>query len=1121
MKLSCFLFVFAVFATAVFAQNFGDITGTVTDGTGAVVTGATITVTNTGTNQTRSSVTNDSGAYSIPYLVPGNYNVKASNPGFKVETRKGVDLKVGDVARIDFKLELGEISQQIEVTGGAPQLATESVALGSVIETKQIVDLPLNGRDYLSLVALSPNVVAEAPATGGGGLQGGVRAQTAISIAGQRLEFNHYTLDGVENTDPNFNSYIIHPSVDALQEFKVQTGIYSAEFGKGASQINVTTLSGTNQYHLAAFEFLRNSYFDAKEWEQVGNKNPFRRNDYGFTLNGPVQIPKLFNGRDRVFFMSNFEQLRDRLTTQVTSSVATQAMRNGDFSAPGIPVIYDPLTRYSAGGATPFPGNVIPMSRFSPQALTLLNYYPSPTTPGNNILRNYVRQAQVPTDSDQFNQRLDYVESNKSSWFGRYSWGSDFYSPAATFLTDSSQATTLVRQAVISNTRILSPTLVNEARFAWDQFHNDLDGYFANKTNIQSTLNIQGLFAPSPLAYGVPAIGLGGGIAGFGGVTPWITRNDTFQWTDNLSIIRGKHSIKIGGEIRRDRYNQYGNQKATGEFDFDGQSTNNPANPNATGQIFADFLLGLPSQAYRVVAMADGLLRRTSYAAYVQDDYKVTSKITLNLGLRYEFAPPWHDKYRGLINAQVFSTGAGPNGAYLLPNAPSPILTRPGSGGFYDGLNFQYAQGQPVQAGDQYMGNSLVNPDYKNFGPRIGVAWAPTSKWNVRAGFGIFYVQDIGNAVFDMSRNLAGRDGNIIGPTQRNQLLSAPWAAEAANARCPGWTGTCLAAPQILANYQGNRTPYVEQYMLNIQRELTQNLVIEAGYLGNEGHHLDRFVIINQAIPKSGPTDNSAIAARRPFPSFGPIQEVESVVNSNYNALDVKLTQRFSKGLTYMVGYTWSKAIDDGSAIRNNSGDTLWPTNSYNLHAERGLSQFDVPRRFVGSFVYELPVGPGKPLLNGGVASRVLGGWQIGGILTLSDGTPFNVSQLGDTASLGTLGNQPDATGISPIPTHRTAQMFWNIAAINVTSPALSYRPGNMGRNTLFTPGTQDLNASLVKNFKIHERHTINFRFEAFNALNHPNWVTPSADARNAATFSVVTAAKSMRQLQLALKYVF
>ncbi|MGI8992188.1 MAG: carboxypeptidase regulatory-like domain-containing protein, partial [Bryobacteraceae bacterium] len=473
------LFAFAIVTLR--AQNFGELTGTVSDATGAVVAGASVTAVNTGTSQARQATTNDTGNYSAPYLVPGNYDLRVEHPGFKTATRKAVALDVGAVLRIDVSLEIGEANQQVEVISAAPLLTTESTALGTVIDNKRIVDLPLNGRDYLQLVTLSPNVTTEGGAGGASGLQGGARSATSLSIAGQRLEFNRYTLDGVENTDPNFNSYIIHPSVDAVQEFKVLTGVYSAEFGRGASQINATTKSGTNEYHGTAFEFLRNSALDARQWGQgETRKNPFRRNDYGFTLGGPIRIPKIFNGKDRLFFLSNWEELRDRLTTQVTASVPTAAMRMGDFSGQNRQ-IFDPLTRvFNAAGvavsASPFPGNMIPASRFSPAALKLLAYYPLPTVPGNNLNRNYVRNALTPTDTDQFNQRIDWNQNPKSNWFGRFSWGNDFQAPAATFQTDGSHTATTVRQAMISNTRILSNSTVNEARFAWNQFNNDLVG---------------------------------------------------------------------------------------------------------------------------------------------------------------------------------------------------------------------------------------------------------------------------------------------------------------------------------------------------------------------------------------------------------------------------------------------------------------------------------------------------------------------------------------------------------------------------------------------------------------------------------------------------------------------
>jgi hypothetical protein len=1105
------------------AQNSGEITGAVTDSTGAAIAGATVTVKALATGQTRRVVTNETGAYSAPFLVPGLYDVSAERSGFKVATRKSVELEVGAVARIDFNLEVGEVSQSVEVTGGAPLLATETTTLGTVIENKRIVELPLNGRNYLQLVTLSPNVTTEG-GSGGAYSLGGLRAQTSLSIAGQRLEFNRYTLDGVENTDPNWNSWIIGPSVDAIQEFKVQTGVYSAEFGRGSSQINVTTKPGSNGYYGTAFEFLRNSALDARQWLQSqGSKNPFRRNQYGFTLGGPISIPKIFSGKDKLFFMSNLEELRDRLTTQTSSSVATNAMRSGDFSGSGRN-IFDPLTRVfnSAGiavSATQFPGNVIPQSRISPVAVKLLQYFPAPNQPGTSLVRNYLRNASQPTDSTQFNQRVDWIENSKSSWFGRFSWADDFQQAAATYLTDTMHVATLARQAMLSNTRILSASTVNEARFAWNQFNNDLSGYFANTQDIQGSLGANGLFAPSPLGYGVPAIDLGQGINSFGGVTPWIARDDTFQFMDNLSLIRGRHSLKFGGEIRRDRYNEFGNSKITGEFLFDGQSTFDPANRNATGFIFADFMLGVPAQSARSIAMADALLRRSSYFVYAQDDWRITPKLTLNLGLRYENARPWYDKYRGIMNVQLFGPGVDNNG--IIPNAKAPILTRPGSGDFYQGLNFHFADGQATQAGDQYMGRSLVNPDNNNFAPRLGLAYSPTRRWTIRAGIGVFYVQDTANPTFDMARNQAGRDIFIASNEQRTAVLSDPWALERASASCTGWTGTCLVTPQVLGNIQATRTPYVDQWMANIQRELTGNLVLEVGYLGNEGHKLERFRLYNQPIVKTGPTDTRTVAQRTPWPSYGRLQEVDGNDNSSYHALSAKLTQRLTKGLTYLVGFTWSKAIDDGSAIRTNSGDTLWPSNSYNLGAERGLSQFDVGRRFVASFVYELPFGKGKPLASQGPVAAIVGGWQVGGVVTLADGTPINVAQLGDTAGLNTLGNQPDATGVSPFVSSPTTQRFWNIAAFNYTNPDLSWRPGNMGRNTLFTPGTRGADLSLARNIRIHEKHQLQVRFEAFNAANHPNWNAPGSDARSASTFGVITSAKTMRSLQFALKYSF
>src|SRR5436190_1241446 len=600
------LLLFALVAPSLLAQNFGEITGAVTDGTGAVMPGVVVTVINPATNQMRSATTNEAGIYSVPSLVPGLYEVRAENTGFKSGVRRGVELEVGAVARINFAMEVGDVRQQVEVTAGAPLLATETTALGTVIENKRIVELPLNGRNALQLIALSSNVTTEGGAGGSGGLQGGARSAASFSIAGQRLEFNRYSLDGIENTDPNFNSYIINPSVDALQEFKVQTGVYSAEFGRATSQISATTRSGANQFHGTAFEFLRNSVLDAREWRQVDQrKNPFRRNQYGFTLGGRV-IP------NKVFFLANFEQTRDRKTLQRENSVATNKMRAGDFSGAGVNrVIYDPLTRVyttneqglaRAVSAQPFPGNIIPRDRFNPVSLKLFEFYPAPTVAGDVLNRNYIFNAPRKQDADQFNLRTDWAQSSRSNWFARYSSGGELAEDTPPFPTEGNRTQTNVRQALISNTLLFGAATVHDARFGWNNFANDRVGKYAYERNIQSELGIVGLTASHPAFYGIPAITLGNGVSSFGGGDPWVARNHTFQFVDSIAMVRGRHSLKAGFEIRRDRYNNFGNQKAPGEFIFTGQATFDPANRNATGFSFADFLIGETNQSARALA---------------------------------------------------------------------------------------------------------------------------------------------------------------------------------------------------------------------------------------------------------------------------------------------------------------------------------------------------------------------------------------------------------------------------------------------------------------------------------------------------------------------------------------
>ena len=1130
----CFL---AVSVVDLRAQNYGEINGIVTDPTGAVVAGAHVTVTNTANNIARSVETNSSGNYTVPFLAPGVYDVQGEHAGFKLVRRASVQLEVGAIAKIDLALEVGTVNEVVAVTGTAALLTTEGTAVGTVIENRRIVDLPLNGRDYLQLIPLSPGVTAETPPSfTATGRQGGDRAQQNFSIAGQRLQFTHYTLDGIENMDPNWNLWIFRPSIDALQEFKVETGVYSAEYGHEPSQVNVTTKSGTNQYHGALFEFLRNSTLDARQWLQsTGSKNPFRRNQYGFELDGPISIPKLFSGKDRLFFMSNFEGLRDSNTLQQVASVATNRMRTGDFSASGR-VVFDPGTRVfttdpsgnvKAVSATPYPNDIIPASQFSPITQRLLQFYPAPTKPGDSILSNFIRQAYTPTNWDQFTQRIDFNESSKSFWFGRFGWDNEFTSTASLFPNQNEQYALTAYQIMLSNIRTFSPTMINEFRFGFNLLTSNATTSSAFKRNVTEELGMTGIFNNSPAAWGIPSVGLGNGLSGFGDPVdaPFLDHNADFQWIDNMSITRGNHAVRFGGEIRRMRVNEQGNIYNRTNQSFTGSATFDPASRLNTGYSFADILIGQLNAFNWAGALASVEFRSTPWSMYAEDVWKITPKLTLNYGLRYEVYPPYHDKYRGIMNAYFYDPGVGPNG--ILATTRQPILVRPGNGPFYDGTAARFIDAIQTATGSQLgqlgLPQATIQTDMNDFAPRIGLAYN-TGQWTFRTGFGVFYAHDVSNATQSaMDENLAGR-ANVNASVERpNAPTSNPLAPTVGQGTCTGWTGICQG-PQtrIYVVDPHLRTPYMEQWLFNVQRQLTNNVVLEVGYLGNQGHKLEIFRNYNEPVLRSGPSDASSLQQRRPWQNLGQIQSVNGVVSSNYNAMSTKLTQRLTKGLTSLVSFTWSRAIDDGSALRPSLLTNGSPLNWYNFTSNRGLSDFNVSRRLVTSVLYELPFGKGKSFGSNwpGFMDRIGGGWQLGSILTFADGTPINVGGIGDVTNTENS-SLPDATGISPFPSNQTAQQFWNIAAFNATNSQLNFRYGSTARNVLLTPGTVNWDFSAIKNTTILEHHLLQFRFEGYNFANHPNWLSPSTNVLAPSTFGVITAAKTMRQLQFALKYTF
>jgi hypothetical protein len=1088
------------------AQTFGEITGHITDSTGAAMPDAKITLTNAATNAVRAAVSTDSGNYTFPAVPPGAYNVRVERAAFKTAS-SNVQVQVQHTLRLDFVLQVGEVTQSIEVTASAQMLQAENVTLGTVVENKGVTELPLNGRNYLGLVALAANANTLSPISGqAAGRLGGERANQSIAVGGNRIMFDYFTLDGVSNTDPDFNTYVALPSVDAIQEFKVQTGVYPAEFGHQSTQINVVTKSGGNSYHGALFEFLRNDKLDAMPYSFTAThpkKSPFKWNDYGFEIDGPVRIPKIFDGRNRLFFMANDEWKTQRANSQSVYSVPTPAMFTGDFSAfPSI--IYDPTTKQ------PFEGNRIPPSLIDPISKKFLKYYVASNLPG--LANNYTQMNSSPNNRDAFTLRMDFVESAKSQWTGRYSWGDENQASTGISITGS-KIVTNYEQYLGTNTRTFSPTLVNEARFGYTRLSNSLGTRSAYDVDTVSDLGIPGLSPGDPVTWGVPMASFSGdGFTAIGDVQdgPYAIQDNTLQLVDNVSWIHGKHTMRFGFEFTRSNFNQVGNQFSRGQFVFQPNGTQSADKKG--GDAFAEFLLGDLWNSIVAVAIAKAEFQRNAWHAFVDDTYKVTPKLTLTLGLRYELTPPWVNQLNNQFSAYVpkilrVSRVADP--------ALIPFMMRQGD------CTDPYAGPPPInirwttvgaQCSNGRLPAALLHTSYGDWAPRVGLAYSLDSRTVIRAGFGIFYNQEIGNAYFDLARNTGGRvtlQSNLGTP---NLFFS--------NA-VPGGSGTFanVRLPYAYSMAPDHRTSYAIQYLFNVQRQVGANWAFELGYLGGQSHHLWGFQDANQGIPGTV----GQVQDRRPYPGFSNIQFVHDSGNGNYNGLSLKATRRFGDGLSVVSSYSWAKSIDTTSGIRVQGGDTLYPQNSYCLACERGLSAFDVRHRLVGSVLYDLPIGKGRAVdITNPVLDVIAGGWNIGGILTLQSGYPGNLGIGGvDNASTGSGGyDRPNATGVSPYLDNPTPSKYFNKAAF-VKAPAGQF--GNVGRNSIIGPGIIGFDSEIHKTFKMpyKEGHALQFRFEAFNVLNHPNWAMPNLNVLATGFGTITSTSIPMRQVQLGLKYAF
>ena len=1033
------------------------VVGEVKDPSGAIIAGSKVTARNTATNVDHETVTDSAGLFVIRDLQPGPYEVSVETDGFKKSLRSGIVLQVDQEARLDFTLEMGSTTDAVTVTEAAAVTATESASTGQVIENRKVVELPLNSREFYGLALLAPG--AYQPAENSTlGYRGG------FNVAGASETANNFSVNGIDNNDTGINGPTFRPSVDSIQEFKLLTGIFPAEYGRSSgSQVVVVTRSGTNQFHGGLFEFLRNQKIDAKNLFTPANLNPaFKRNQFGGTVGGPIK-------RNRTFFFYSYEGLRLRQQISSLGTVPLPAMLTGDFSsllALSKPVqLVNPLTKQ------PIAGDIIPAGLISPLGRQIVSFFPAPTFPtlvGSAPASNYNFSETRRETMNENSLKIDHVLSSKDSFSANYNRFNDpTFEPQNSLCGSSTlplfgcHSTITAQLGAISEAHIFSPAVANEFRSGVNRLVNP-------RVQEDNSANFPGLknvfFTPLANNSGLPRTSITG-YSTLGGATNLPSERDdtTYQIIDDVSWTRGKHALKFGTEWRKFLSTNLQTSNGRGVLSF----TDTAPGP-VSGNALADLIMGLPSSTSRNPYSPWFYNRVTSVAFFAQDDYKITANLTLNLGLRWEYNSPISEKYDRMSSFD--------------PTVPAGGLRIEGQNG---------------------VGNSLFNPNYKNFGPRFGFAWQPTHNTNmvVRGGYGVFYNQPTTlNGFYTLALNAPFRNPQTFTSTAASpiQLDIDPFpAALAANAN---------TAYGVDPHFP---TAYSQQWSLGVQRQFGQDLLFELSYFGSKGTHLPTSLNPNEPLPGLG---NSG----RPYINFGNITYYEENGNASYNSLMAKLDKRLSHGFSFLLSYTYGKSIDEDpgpSSTSDASGAT--PPNSYNLRGTmRGLSDFDVRHRLVWSPIWAIPLGlSGKT-----ITDKIIGGWQLSGIFSLQTGRPFTVTESGNIS--GTLQNldRPNAVaGCNPNDGPKTVAEWFNTACF--TLPAANTF-GDVGRNTVTGPGLVDVDFSLARIFIIRENMRLQFRAEAFNLANHPNLNYPSA-VQNAASFGHIASANDPRQIQLGLKLAF
>ncbi len=1132
----------AVSCVPVFAQkDTASITGTVVDASQASVAGAEVRAVNLDTNYIHHAVTDAAGQYSISPVRIGRYRVEVAAKGFKTAISEAIQLDVQQRARVDLTLVPGALQETIEVQATAPLLETETAERGQVINNRTMSFLPLNGRNAVQLAQLTPGVTFSEP---------GARDESGygFSANGARSLQNNFLLDGIDNNSNlpdllNETNYVIMPSVDALNEFKVQTDSYGAEFGRAnGAVVNATIKSGTNEFHGVVYEFLRNDKLDARNFFDV-TKPAYRQNQFGVTFGGPIL-------KNRLFFFGDYEGLRIRQGQTNTALVPTDAQRRGDFTSQldlGAPTgaldcngrptyageLFDTtLTQASGASPTGFcgvpfgydasgnPSNVIPAAKTDPLGAKLAALFPAGNVNGNGF--NYVANPKLAESRNQGDVRGDQNFSEHDNAFYRFSMSRQPSSIPSTFpgLADgggffSGDERNTAYSAAVSETHIFSPRLVNELRLGYNRLHSRRFQFNSNR-DVSGEVGFPGVpYSPGTNNGGLPQLTFSD-MATLGSPTylPSDEIQNTYTISDTVTLIRGSHTWKFGGEIRPEEFTIFQPADPRGEMSFGNQFTDNPAAPGTGGSGFATLLTGQPDGG-SINNLHNIDYQRGNYSVFAQDDWHIGRKLTLNLGVRWEFFSTVKEKYNSQANFNPVT------GELDIPKESTLPLT-PAFAALLK-VNHNASRG-------------LIPPDRNNFAPRVGLAYQLSQRLVLRSAYGVFYN---GGENGPYSNPSQGFNPPYFVSTAFNSPCGLPSTNPAAQ-DCSvsglrnlqnGFPSTSLVDPNVptLFSMDPNlRTPYVQQWHFTAQFEPSHDTVIEAAYVGSKGTKLFTFFNLNQADPTADPS--SPFAPRRKFSNIDTgISYFNSAGNSEYNALQTKFQRRFAKGVSVLAAYTWSHALGNASNANlgaQNGDGFRWITHP---EWEHGNLDFDVRHRFTASYIWDLPFGRGQWL--GGSASgavnKVISGWEIAGITTFSSGTWYTITDANGNFSNSDGQQRPDAVAGQKVNgTPCVAGTVFNTCAF--ADPALGSF-GNVGQNTVQGPGLNNWDLSLFKEIPFTESKRLQFRTEVFNLGNHANFLFAKPGPQNSnnstvfgtPTFGYATAARAPREIQFGLKFYF